>query len=272
VAFLAGSPAVAQSLPTPLSFVSNLDLECFKTSPYTPPSITLELKHLNPVLQGLPIGKVTLGDREQLCMPVAKNRVIPPPEVLQFVQWVDLSCYRVSGPAAEKKLTLDQLNPVLRDVPRQTVEMLKPEQLCVPVAKNEVIPPPEVLNLVSHIDVLCYGIIPNKAMDRKLLLTQLNPVVRDYMPEVDGAVTYARQLCVPVAKGGDRIPSEVMKILQWVDLEKYDIVMPPMYEVQLSLRHLNPVLGGLPPERAQLTEAQQLGVPVAKNGYYPPAG
>ncbi len=272
VAFLAGSPAVAQSLPSPRAFVSNLDLECFKTSPYTPPSVTVKLKHLNPVLEGMPIEPVTLGAREQLCMPVAKNGVIPPDDVLRYVQWVDLSCYQVSGREAGAVLTLDQLNPVLRNVPRQKVQMIKPEHFCVPVAKNEVIPPPEVLNLVSHIDLLCYGIVPNEPMNWDLLLTQLNPVVRGYIPPIEGSVRYARHLCVPVAKDGDKIPQEAMNILRWVDLEKYDLKMPSMHEVQLRLRHLNPVLSWLPLESAQLVEAQQLAVPVAKNGVFPPAG
>src|SRR5262245_13815028 len=56
-----------QALPTPKAFVSNLDLECFKTNPYVPPTTTLTLKHINPVLTGLPPETVTLGAREQLC-------------------------------------------------------------------------------------------------------------------------------------------------------------------------------------------------------------
>lgn len=59
-------------------------------------------------------------------------------------------------------------------------------------------------------------------------------------------------------------------MVRWVDLEKFDVVAPAIAPVTLSLRHLNPVLGSLPLERATLTGAVQLGVPVAKNGQVPP--
>ena len=79
-----GSAASAQpqvqALPSALRFISSLDLECFKTSPYTPPATAIVTRHINPVLTGLPVETVTLGLREQLCVPVAKNGVIPPHE------------------------------------------------------------------------------------------------------------------------------------------------------------------------------------------------
>jgi hypothetical protein len=80
-----------QALPTPKAFVSNLDLECFKTNPYVPPTTTLTLRHINPVLIGLPPETVTLGAREQLCVPVVKNNTPIPAAVLAFIRWVDLS-------------------------------------------------------------------------------------------------------------------------------------------------------------------------------------
>lgn len=270
VAFVAAPPAGALALPTPKDFVSYLDLECFKTDPYQPPAVGLTLRHLNPVLDGLPIEQVTLGAREQLCVPVAKNNVIPPPGVLDFVRFVDLSCYRVVTPAPGKALVLSHLNPVLQDLPRTEVVLGRAEQLCVPVAKNGVVPPAEVLQLVQHIDLLCYGITPNAPMNRALNLRQLNPVLTGQIPPADVRVTYARQLCVPMQKGGDVIPPEVLQVVRWVDLEKFDTVAPAIAPVTLSLRHLNPVLGSLPPERATLTGATQLGVPVAKNGQIPP--
>ncbi|MDF2706457.1 MAG: hypothetical protein K0R62_2109 [Nonomuraea muscovyensis] len=270
VAFVAAPPATALAPPTPKEFVSYLDLECFKTDPYQPPAVGLVLRHLNPVLGTLPTEQVTLGAREQLCVPVAKNNVIPPPGVLDFVRFVDLACYRVITPASGKALVLSHLNPVLQDLPRTEVTLGRAEQLCVPVAKNGVAPPAEVLSLVRHIDLLCYGITPNAPMNRALNLRQLNPVLTDQIPPATVRVTAARQLCVPMHKGGDTIPPEALRVVRWVDLEKFDVTGPAMAPVTLSLRHLNPVLGGLPPERATLTGAVQLGVPVAKNGQFPP--
>ncbi|GLW11355.1 hypothetical protein Misp01_64830 [Microtetraspora sp. NBRC 13810] len=270
VAFLAVPPATALALPTPQALVSNLDLECFKTSSYQPPAVTLTLRHLNPVLRSLPTEQVTLGPREQLCVPVAKNNVIPPPGVLDFVRFVDLACYQIRGASADTRLVLSHLNPVLQDLPRQEIAMNVAQQLCVPVAKNNVVPPAEVLSLIAHIDLKCYAITPNTAMNRRLSLQQLNPVLVGQIPTSTVEVTNARQLCVPVQKSGDRIPAEVLNIVQWIDLEKYDIVTQAIRPVTLTLRHLNPVLGSLPVEQATLSGAAQLAVPVAKNGQLPP--
>ena len=105
------------ALPTPFQFVSNVDLECFRTSPYTPPLTTaIVTRHLNPVLSTLPVENNPVGPREKLCVPVAKNGVIPPPGVLDFVRFVDLSCYRTTGINVNRPLNLRQLNPVLAAV------------------------------------------------------------------------------------------------------------------------------------------------------------
>lgn len=272
VAFLLGAPgtaASAQALPTPKAFVTNLDLECFKTNPYQPPPTALTLRHLNPVLQGQPTEQVTLGVREQLCVPVAKNNQIPPNAVLPFIRFVDLSCYRITGNPLNLSLVLSHLNPVLQDLPRAQVVLGMPQQLCVPVAKNNQIPPPEILSLISHIDIKCYALTPNTLMNRTLTLTQLNPVL-GHIPPTSVQVRNARQLCVPVQKAGDVIPAEVLNIVRWIDLEKFDIVAPTTTTVSLTLRHLNRVLGNLPAEQATLTGRQQLAVPVAKNGQIPP--
>ncbi len=271
VAFLVAPPAQAQALPTPKEFVTNLDLECFRTTLYQPPAVTLQLRHLNPVLANQPTVQVTLGQREQLCVPVAKNNVIPPSPVLDFIRFVDLSCYRVTGPSINLSLALRHLNPVLQNVPGIQVLLNAPQHLCVPVAKNGVIPAPDVLRLISHIDLLCYAHTPNPAMGVGLSLTQLNPVLTNQIPPADVRVANARQLCVPVQKSGDDIPSDVRSIVQWVDLEKFDIVAPTIPTVGLNLTHLNPVLARvLPAEDARLTGALQLAVPVSKNGLIPP--
>ncbi|MEU8147124.1 hypothetical protein [Nonomuraea sp. NPDC048901] len=270
VAFLVAPPAQALALPTPNAFVTNLDLECFKTTPYQPPATTLKLRHLNPVLANQPNLQVTLGQREQLCVPVAKNNVIPPPGVLDFIRFVDLSCYRVTGPSLNLNLALRHLNPVLQNVPGIGVVLNVPQHLCVPVSKNGVVPAPDVVRLISHIDLLCYAHTPNPAMNVGLVLTQLNPVLTNQIPPSDARVTAARQLCVPVQKSGDDIPADVMNIVRWVDLEKFDITASTITPVSLTLKHLNPVLANLPAENAMLTGAVQLAVPVSKNGMIPP--
>ncbi|MFI6295839.1 hypothetical protein ACIBEJ_29870 [Nonomuraea sp. NPDC050790] len=268
-AILVVPPAAALVLPTPRAFVSNLDLDCFKTNPYQPPTTTLTLRHLNPQLGDLPIQQVTLGAREQLCVPVAKNNVIPPPGVLDFVRFVDLSCYRVTGPSVNRTLVLHHLNPVLQNQPRKQVVLNQPQQLCVPVVKNGVVPSAEVLSVIRHIDLECYGFTPNPLMNQVLNLRQLNPVLAN-VPPANVQVLAARQLCVPVQKRGDEIPAATLNIVRWLDLEKYDVGAAATAPITLNLRHLNPVLGHLPGETATLTGRNQLAVPVAKNGMIPP--
>jgi hypothetical protein len=269
----AKAPATtAAPWPTPAQFVANLDLECFRTSPYTPQlPAPLTLSHLNPVLAGQAPWTINqLGQRQQLCSPVAKNDVMPPPEVLDFVRYVDLSCYRISGPNINFPLTLSHLNPLLKDLPRREVTVMTPEQLCLPVIKNDSVPPDEVLRLVRFIDLVCYRETPQVPLGIKLRLTQLNPVLSSIPPTTVG-VQANRQLCVPVRKNSQQIPDEVLKIVRWVDVEKFDIEAPAMQPIELRLRHINPLLQGLPAEPAVLLQRQQLALPMAKNGNNPPA-
>lgn len=268
----ASTPPQVQALPSPLRFVSNLDLECYKTDPYVPPITALiGTRHLNPVLAGLPAEANPLGTREQLCVPVAKNNVIPPAEILAFIRYVDLACYRTQGQAVNQTLRLDHLNPQLSGLPTKSVVITAPQQLCVPVAKNGVFPPTEVRRLVSFIDLKCYAAFPQAPLDRSLVLSHLNPVLSN-LPRHEARVTYNRQLCVPVQKNNQAIPPDVLDIVRWIDLEKYDIVTPALPAVvNLTINHLNPLLAGLPTERVSMAGAQQLMLPVAKNGVIPPA-
>ncbi|MDP9866000.1 MULTISPECIES: hypothetical protein [Streptosporangium] len=270
VAFLCVPPASALALPTPKDLTAFLDLECFRTSPYQPPAATLTLRHINPVLSTLPIETVTLGQREQLCVPVAKNTQVPPSPAIDFIKYIDLACYKISGTTVTTGLVLSHLNPLFQTLPRTQISMNTPQQLCVPVIKNNVAPPPEVLSLVRHIDLKCYGITPNTPLNQQLSLRQLNPVLTPMIPTHGAQVLYARQLCVPVQKAGDNIPSEVFNIVRWIDLEKFDLATPALPTVSLTLRHINPVLAGLPIEQAVLSGASQLALPVAKNGNFPP--
>ncbi|GAA4550155.1 hypothetical protein [Amycolatopsis samaneae] len=260
--------------PAPRPFVSQLDLFCQATDPYTPPPTSVSFRHLNPVLTKLGGDTVRLGTREQLCVPVAKNGVIPPRGIVDFVRWVDLSCYRVQGRTVEFPLRLSHLNPVVQKLGARDTEavMGTPEQLCVPVAKNGQLPPPEVLNLVRHLDLACYSLKPQEPLGIPLTLSHLNPVLTG-LPKFEVKVAEARGLCVPVLKNGDEAPGDVLNTLRWVDLEKFDVVggpNPGPTVLTLKLTHLNPVLARLPVETAKVGGRAQLGLPVAKNGAVPP--
>jgi len=271
----AAGPASAdvsiQALPSPLRFVSSLDLECFKTNPYVPPAINILTRHINPVLAGLPAETHTLGVREKLCVPVAKNGMIPPPGVVDFVRFVDLSCYRITGINVGFPLSLRHLNPLFSTLPPKSVRILTPEHLCVPVIKNGVTPPAEVFNLVRFIDLKCYVEMPQAPLNIGVTLSHLNPVLGGLAPHAAG-ITFNRQLCVPVIKNNLMPPADVFNVVRWVDLEMYDIQTAPLpAAITLQLRHINPVLANLPLETAVLQQGFQLGLPVAKNGAIPPA-
>lgn len=260
----------AQALPTPLRFVSHVDLECFRTDAYQPPAVNIFTRHINPVLTDLPAETVTLGQRQQLCVPVAKNNVLPPPEVLEFVKYVDLACYQIKGITVNRPLNLRHLNPQLQGMPDKDIVITSPNQLCVPVVKNGLYPPAEIRQLVAFIDLKCYLAQPQTPMNKALTLSHLNPVLTN-LPTHDANVTYNRQLCVPVQKNDEQMPPEVFNIVRYLDLEKYDISTPALpTPFQLAINHLNPSLSWLPTEPVTMYYGQQLALPVAKNGLIPP--
>lgn len=275
VVFLCVPPAGALALPTPKDLTAFLDLECYRTTPYLPPAVTLTVRHINPVLGALPAETVTLGRREQLCVPVAKNAQTPPSPALDFIRYVDLACYNITGATVNTGLVLGHLNPLFQNLPRTQISMNTPQQLCVPVVKNNAVPPAEVLALVRYIDLKCYGITPNTPLNQFVTLRQLNPVLTGVIPTHTGQVLYARQLCVPVQKAGDTIPPAVLNVVRWIDLEKFDMnvspsPLPGTVVISLGLRHIDPVLAGVPAGTATLAGVDQLALPVAKNGNLPP--
>lgn len=277
VALILPAVAFGQPLPSPASFVRNLDVRCYKiTNP--PPGATLRLDHLNPALvgMGLPFEIVTLNDAQELCVPVYKDTVVPPPDVLPFIRFVDWKCYGITGPSLNLPLALNQLNPVIVNLlgPTLNVIVREPQQLCVPVFKNNSPPPAAVAQLVRWLDVKCYRVESTQNPGGKQVrLTHLNPLITQ-PPET---VTFLNppnpsQLCVPVKKNLVSPPAAVLPIVQYSDVLCYRINGLPLNQ-NFTLTHLNPVLlgMGLPPEtNVPVTNSTELCVPVAKNGFFPP--
>lgn len=264
------------ALPSPLRFVSQLDLKCYKTPGPLALNQPLTLRHLNPVLQqlGLPPEYVVVRELQETCVPVAKNNAIPDASVLPFARFVDLACYRIDAPppTSAVNLVLTHLNPVLRQlgVPLEGVTLGKAQQLCVPVAKNNLVPPADILRVVQHIDLKCYEVNPPASLNKTLNIRHLNPLLAGLPPE-NNFVTNRQQLCVPVAKNNQPIPPDVLNIIRWLDLEKFQIQAPPLPNpVPLTLRHLNPLLVNWPQSQVSLYQANALLVPVAKNNQIPP--
>lgn len=269
----APAPAPA-ALPTPKEFVTGLDLECYRTSGPAL-NINIQLSHLNPVLQqlGLPAHNVIIRELVETCVPVMKNNVVPPAAALPFIQHVDLACYRVEAAQLTAPVTINlrHLNPVLQTLPPHNVTMVIPQQLCLPVGKNGVAPPPEVLNLVRYIDLECWRVDPQAHPNFAVQLRQLNPQLGNILPHNMTLVPNPRQLCVPVRKAAQVIPPESLAIIRWLDLERFQaspaVSIAP---VNVVLNHLNPFFVQLPTVPVTLQFAQALMVPVSKNGATPP--
>ena len=166
-----------------------------------------------------------LGQLEELCVPVQKNGQTPGPKVLPIARWVDLACYEATAPEVDVEVNLTHLNPVLANLPDEDVKLVKLEQVCVPVRKNQAPIPPVVEAIVRHVDIACYQLEEEtKSADQLLTLSHLNPVIRA-MGFQDRVVRMrrARQLCVPVGKNAQPIPPAVKSLVRWVDFLKYRV-------------------------------------------------
>jgi hypothetical protein len=132
--------------PTPpadvQALVEWLDVKCYSiTAPTSEAS--LSLTHLNPLFSGYPAEKVTISGPVQLCVPVEKNQTPPPATVAQIVAYSDVLCYELDGEPLDQNLWLTHLNPVLLGLglEQEFVPVGASDKLCVPVAKNGMLPP-----------------------------------------------------------------------------------------------------------------------------------
>lgn len=274
---LVPASVLGQALPTPKDFVSNLDVRCYQIPNQPAVNVPLRLDHLNPffVQQGVPFENVVLQQPRELCVPVRKNALMPPDNVLQFLRYVDWKCYGINGPPLNLTVPLTQLNPVIAGMfgPNLTVTLFEPQQLCVPVRKNNQNIPPAVLQLISNLDVKCYRAQSNQNPAGAIQLTHLNPLFAGAAPQVVNFLPPPNpsQLCVPVMKNLQAPPAAVAEIIRYSDVLCYRVQGPPLNQ-NLLLTHLNPVLVGmgLPPEAVFISNTTRLCVPVAKGTFFPP--
>lgn len=272
---VAGSLA-AQPLPAPASFVKFLDLRCYTIPDQPPLNLGLQLDHLNPAFlsAGAPPEHVLVREPQDLCVPVRKEDQVVPPDVLPFLQYADLKCYGIDGPSLDIPIHIDQLNPVIASLfgPSDDIKVREPQQLCVPVMKNDQAPPPGVQQLIQWLDLKCYRVDASAIHPQPIRLTHLDPLFSGVPTEqawIEGPAPI--QLCVPVAKNLRFPPPAVAPIIRFSDVLCYDLRGLPL-DKKLKLSHLNPVLRGmgLPPEQVLVTDSDKLCVPVAKNGLFPP--
>lgn len=268
--------ARAEAQPTPLQLAQQIDLECRHAQGAPPPADDLFIRQLNPVIKNqnlLPNQNAELGPLEEVCVPVAKNNVIPTQPARDIIRAVDLACYKATAPKVDRWLIASHLNPVLGNLPPELVHLTQLEQVCVPVAKNGVVPPEPVRKVAEHMDFACYGLEqPTSDANRDLTLTHLNPVLVDMgLAPHNARMERARQLCVPIGKQQQPIPDGVQRLVSWVDFLKYNLTpAAPLAPIPLTLRHLNPLFAGRPSFPVVLLGQPRLLVPVAKNGVWPP--
>jgi hypothetical protein len=194
--------------PAALPFIEHVDLACYRIE--TPPlsaSVSLNLRHLNPVMVDFTPFDVTMGAAVQLCLPVLKNNVPPPPAVLRMVQFIDLECYRTGGSHPNFTLNLKQLNPQLGGIlPHDlttgcAATTAQPCQLCVPVQKNAQTIPPDVLNIVQWVDLQKFPAQPVAVSPVNVVLRHINPLLTT-LAGVPVTLQRAVALMQPVSKNG----------------------------------------------------------------------
>jgi len=267
------STANAQALPSVRRFVDFLDLRCYRIPNQPPIKVPLHLDHLNPVLieKGVPSEDVELQEAQDLCVPVQKDNLVPPPDTLPFIRYVDWSCYGIKGNSLDLPLHLDHLNPVIAQKlgPVDDVIVREPQQLCVPVVKNNVFPPADVRRLVEFLDVECFKVEPKQLGSIDLLLRHLNPLFAGLPVDNTVMEAPALQLCVPVAKNKLVPPDDILPYVQFSDVLCYALRGAPLNR-NLTLTHLNPVLVDLAPENVFAADSHKMCVPVAKDGKFPP--
>jgi hypothetical protein len=191
-------------------FVSQVDLACYKAEADLV-NVPVNLRHINPVLKGLPDQDVRLVELTKFCSPVRKNFSNIEPAVRRLVEHLDFACYRFEEPtpAADVNLWLSHLNPVVREFgfPDRLAHMERSKHLCVPVAKNEQPVPDDVRRVVEWTDLMQYDLEYQTPLPPEfpLWLSQLNPLFTGTAP----AFTWLRKptdLLVPVAKNGTPPP------------------------------------------------------------------
>lgn len=209
-------------------------------------------------------------------VPAAAQSPAPWPPVDQVVSHIDQRCYTFPPQhPVGVPLTLSHLNPVLvaAGAKDHDVELQEAQDLCVPIQKDDEFIPPGVLKIVQWIDWECFG-IKGDPLDITLKIDHLNPVIKAKLgPRDEVIVREPQQLCVPVVKDGKIPPDDVLRLIQYLDVECFRVeARQPVGGQRIRLTHLNPVLEGLPIEDAAIVPrfATQLCVPVAKNFNFPP--
>jgi hypothetical protein len=195
----------------------------------------------------------------------------------RFVDNLDVRCYQINDqPPLNVPLALTHLNPVLvgMGLPVENVVLGSPQDLCVPVSKNNVNPPNDTLPFIRFIDWKCYG-IQGPPLNLPLTVSHLNPNIPSSFPkDLNITVLNPVQLCVPVVKNNSNPPAFVQALVQHLDVKCYNIAASQTVSAPITLKHLNPLpfFAALPAEVSTVgPNPDRLCVPVRKNNAAIPA-
>jgi hypothetical protein len=193
-----------------LPFEMYADFACYKVDSQFLLDAPMALQHLNPVLRRmspLPVERVRVGRPEQLCVPVEKVSPEAPPipdAVRALIQHLDLECFNIQSdpPSVSPALPirLGHLNPLFRGLFEERVTTLRPQQLCLPVAKDDRIPPLPQLRIAELVDLKKYAATPLVApITRPFRVRQLNPLFSN-IPEFQIQSLFPQRVALPVRK------------------------------------------------------------------------
>jgi hypothetical protein len=123
--------------------VSSIGLKCYSETPSVPMNRSLSLSHLSPVLASLPAHSANVTYNRQICVPVQINNQVIPPDLLNVVRWINLESYDIATPPLPASLTviLRHLNPAVTTLPAESASLTSAQQMMLPVALNNLIPP-----------------------------------------------------------------------------------------------------------------------------------
>lgn len=191
----------------------------------------------------------------------------PLPSPRAFARGLDLECYPSTGPAPVDTLGIRQLNPVIKDIlPNQQIKVGEMTHTCLPVAKNNNVPPEEVNRFIKWVDLACYRAEADP-VDVPVNLRHLNPVLQD-LPDNNVRLRQLKRFCSPVRKNFSQIEAPVRRLIEHLDFACYQFEeMTPSADRNLWLSHLNPVVSafGFPNRFVHLNGSKELCVPVGKN-------
>ena len=190
-----------------------------------------------------------------------------PPTPFQMIRALDLECRSAGGPPPAPNVFIRQLNPVLRDrLPNQWAQLGGLEDVCVPVAKNQAIPPQPVLDFAKWFDLGCFE-ADAPPVDVDVKLSHLNPQLVGLSDE-DVKLVELDQVCLPVRKNNSVIPEGVRAMVSHFDFACYRLAEPTEdANTSLQITHLNPVIRemGFGDHVVDMKRARHLCVPIAKN-------